>query len=459
MAAKCLLIDPGMKTFLLRENLPPAINSPQGCLSIASFLNQRGVATQIIAVDALVEDPVEGEPWGLHSIKPFIEETLARSDVRGIGVAFNYTVLAEDVHTVASICRELAPKVPIFVGGNHPTFLPEQTLAEMRSVDIVVRGEGEWTTLELLTALEHGRNLADVAGITFRDEDGTIVSTPDRPLGSLDELPPLDYALLPDRLVSSTLWYVSGSRGCWGKCTFCSDPSFWKGKQRRFPLQKVLRELEQIVREYRCEHLVFGDDSFSLKSSARLGDLERMGQALSGEKFRGAFIQTRVDAVSPEGLKKAREANIVNVQFGFESASPRVLRAMNKRTTPEMIPAACRMAKDAGLLVSGFWIVGHPGDDLEEFNHTYRAMKHLYESGWLDGSSVFQYIPYPGTGPFHDPGRYDVEILSYDWSRYHLFRFDKPVCQLKAYAFNDIHASYQLLEATRRFAPLSIDGK
>jgi radical SAM superfamily enzyme YgiQ (UPF0313 family) len=459
MAAKCLLIDPGMKTFLLRENLPPAIDSPQGCLSIASFLNQRGVETQIIAVDALVEDPVDGEPWGLHSIKPFIEETLARSDVRGIGVAFNYTVLAEDVHTVSSICRELAPKVPIFVGGNHPTFLPEQTLEEMRSVDIVVRGEGEWTTLALLTALEHGRNLSDVAGVTFRDEDGTIVSTPDRPLGSLDELPPLDYSLLPDRLVSSTLWYVSGSRGCWGKCTFCSDPAFWNGKQRRFPLQKVLRELEQIVREYRCEHLVFGDDSFSLKSSACLGDLERMGQALSGEKFRGAFIQTRVDAVSPEGLKKAREANIVNVQFGFESASPKVLRAMNKRTTPEMIPAACRMAKNAGLLVSGFWIVGHPGDDLEEFNHTYRAMKHLYGSGWLDGSSVFQYIPYPGTAPFHDPGRYDVEILSYDWSRYHLFRFDKPVCQLKAYAFDDIHASYQLLEATRRFAPLSIDGK
>ena len=73
MAAKCLLIDPGMKTFLLRENLPPAIDSPQGCLSIASFLNQRGVETLILAVDALVEDPVEGEPWGLHRIKPFIE--------------------------------------------------------------------------------------------------------------------------------------------------------------------------------------------------------------------------------------------------------------------------------------------------------------------------------------------------------------------------------------------------
>jgi hypothetical protein len=80
-------------------------------------------------------------------------------------------------------------------------------------------------------------------------------------------------------------------------------------------------------------------------------------------------------------------------------------------------------------------------------------MKHLYECKWLDGSSVFQYIPYPGTDPFHDPGRYDLEILSYDWSRYHLFRFDKPVCQLREYAFSDIHANYRILEATRRFAP------
>jgi radical SAM superfamily enzyme YgiQ (UPF0313 family) len=446
------LIDPGMKTFLLRENLPLEIDSPQGCLSIASFLNQRGVETVILAVDALVEDPVEGEPWGLHRIKPFIEEALARCDVRGIGVAFNYTVLAEDVQTVSSLCRELAPKVPIFVGGNHPTFLPNKTLEEMSSVDIVVRGEGEWTTLELMTALECGRPLSEVAGITFRDGDGTIVCTPDRPLGSLDELPPLDYTLLPDRLVSSTVWYVSASRGCWGQCTFCSDPAFWKRKQRRFPLQKVLHELGQVVRKYRCEHVVFGDDSFSLKGSARLGDLERIGEVLSGEQFQGAVIQTRVDAVGPEGLRKAREANIVNVQFGFESASPKVLRAMNKRTTPEMIPAACRAAKEAGLLVSGYWIVGHPGDDLEEFNHTYRAMKHLYERKWLDGSSVFQYIPYPGTGPFHDPGRYDLEILSYDWSRYHLFRFDKPVCQLKEYAFSDIHASYRILEAARGFA-------
>jgi radical SAM superfamily enzyme YgiQ (UPF0313 family) len=83
-----------------------------------------------------------------------------------------------------------------------------------------------------------------------------------------------------------------------------------------------------------------------------------------------------VDTVSPEGLRKAREANIVNIQFGFESASPKVLRAMNKRTTPEMIPAACQMAKDTGLLVSGLWIVGHPGDDLEKFNHTsYRMLE------------------------------------------------------------------------------------
>jgi hypothetical protein len=66
---------------------------------------------------------------------------------------------------------------------------------------------------------------------------------------------------------------------------------------------------------------------------------------------------------------------------------------------------------------------------------------------------------YPGTGPFHDPASYDLEILFYDWSRYHLLRFDKPVSQLKAFAFSDIHASYQLLEATRRFAPQKCGGR
>ncbi|GAF99543.1 unnamed protein product, partial [marine sediment metagenome] len=94
--------------------------------------------------------------------------------------------------------RESIPDLPMVFGSLYATFNPERVLRKYPSVDIVARGEGEETVVDLVDALKKGGSLKDVQGITFREGDA-IVSTPDRPLiEDLDALPFPDRGLLDE---------------------------------------------------------------------------------------------------------------------------------------------------------------------------------------------------------------------------------------------------------------------
>ncbi|MEK7817220.1 MAG: cobalamin-dependent protein, partial [Actinomycetota bacterium] len=94
----------------------------------------------------------------------------------------------------SKLAKELYPELPIVWGGYHPTLLPEQTLAE-DYVDIVVRGQGEATFMELVRCLETGGSLGGVAGISYKEDGRQVANQPKRP-EPLESLPPYPYELL-----------------------------------------------------------------------------------------------------------------------------------------------------------------------------------------------------------------------------------------------------------------------
>ena len=97
---------------------------------------------------------------------------------------------------IARLIRQRNPRAKIILGGAHGTLLPEATLKKAPEIDIIVRGEGEFTILELLAALENGTPVADIPGINYRG-DGELCATPDRALVDMDSLPFLAYHKLP----------------------------------------------------------------------------------------------------------------------------------------------------------------------------------------------------------------------------------------------------------------------
>lgn len=185
---------------------------------------------------------------------------------------------------------------------------------------------------------------------------------------------------------------------------------------------------------------------FDLRTKRFFEFCNKLGHFYQTDSLEGRmYILSRVDTVSEEGLRKARDAGIKAIAFGMESASEKVLNMMNKKTTKGMIINACKLAKNAGFYVMGFWIIGHPGDNVREFQKTYDTIDYLFSKGWLDDIEVAKFIPYPGTLPFHFKEKYGVEILSYDWRKYGRFGRELPVSQLSDFNREDIHACWLML--------------
>ena len=152
----------------------------------------------------------------------------------------------------AHFVRMQNPSVPLVWGGVHPTLLPEQT-ATSDYVDVVVRGEGELVINDLAGAFALNKPLDEVAGITYK-VNGAMKSNPDGETINLNEIPiALPYDLLQiDKYPSfkSGRFHVQTSRGCPHRCGFCYNSRFNKNRWRSKNAERVLDEIEYIVKKY-----------------------------------------------------------------------------------------------------------------------------------------------------------------------------------------------------------------
>jgi len=447
METECLLIAPGVKLLSKSSGLHTSLDYPRGVLSIASFLNRKGITTEILVVDNYFSEEYipDGNAEINLKIKGLIEDIVSNNDILVIGIGFAYTMQFSEVCRIARLCKQIAPDINLVVGGPHPTFLPVRTLKEIPEIDIVVRGEGEWTLADLISKIKEGKSLSEVAGITFRDTSGKLVSTGDRESGNTHELPALNYSLLPAGYVKKVRVCIVGSRGCPYNCTFCVERPFWGKKVRLLREANIFCEIIQLIDVYKCKWIAFEDSMFDLRSKRFFDFCDKLSHFYRTDSLRAMYIQSRVDTISEKGLRKARDTGIQSIWFGMESVSEKVLNMMNKKITGEMIINACKLAKNAGFYVSGFWIVGHPGDNVKEFQKTYDTIDYLLSEGWLDYIEAAKFIPYPGTPPFRFQEQYGVEILSYDWSKYGRFGRELPVSQLSDFSSEDIHACWSML--------------
>ncbi len=332
---------------------------PRGILSLASFLESKGYPAKVVPlahymdVDEICEE----------KLIPLLNEVIQENDPIMVGVS----CLTADYHVcveILRICKQLNENIVTVMGGIHPTFSDEECIS-LPFTDIVVRGEGEWTLLELIRALENGgfrppyTALHRIKGLTFK-ENGHIVRTPDREMGNLYELPPLNFGLLPDAFVRQASVMGMMSRGCAFDCYFCADKPFWK-YVRQFPMSHIIHEMETLSRSYKNPMMGIEDNMVYIGSdrfSELCMEIKQRKIAL-GSHF---HVQTRVDSISGEqGLKDMQETGIRHVVLGIESGSPKVLKLMNKKTNPEMIIAACEKLHEYNIASIGVWMIGYPG--------------------------------------------------------------------------------------------------
>ncbi len=449
----CLIIVPGIKSLARRERFTTTYEFPRGALSLASFLNSRDCRTMILPLDYYLQ--ASDSPLNIEKQTfSILQEALNEYAPSVVGVSAPYTLLYPASLKIVEYCKKIKPDLFTIMGGPHVTYLHKHALRDSDSIDIVVRGEGEWTLLETVDSLIKGNDISHIKGIAYRSNNDTVV-TPDRPFGPVSELPVLEYGLLPENFVRNMSISLVASRGCVYRCAYCSESLFWGNKVRRIPVENIFEELKQLSDKYDNLPVGLEDSMFHMKSSY----FYELCSKLTDIKLNpNIYLLSRVDTVNDDGFNAMIKAGIRNIILGVESASPKVLGMMSKHITPYKAENACEKATKKGLVTGTFWIIGHPGDDPQEAEMTIHAIDTFYEKGVIGSAEIALFVPYPGTPMFNDPQKYGIEILTYEWEKWGRFNTE-PVIQLKGFSKKEILTSWTRARAVSEKWRLNLINK
>jgi len=358
---------------------------PMGILYVATYLKNAGVEVSLLDATAKRLSIKETANW------------IKKEDPDLLG----FSTLTCTSRTAPQIAREAKkenPNLTVVFGGLHATYNPTRILKKYPWIDVVVRGEGEQTALELVETLEKEKSLKNVLGITFRN-DGEIISTPDRPLiKDVDTIP------FPDRTLLDTEYHALAaginaapkkytsfvtSRGCVYNCRFCGIRALAHNIWRPRTVQNALEELLLLESQgYTQFHFV--DDNFMLNQKRAI----ELCREIRREKMDIDWICLgRVDNCSYPMLKELVRAGCKIIHFGIESANQRILDYYNKRITPQQSRTAIKAARKAGVdVIIGSLIVGAPDETPQEIQNTLQFAKQLK----LDIPEINILAAYPG---------------------------------------------------------------
>jgi anaerobic magnesium-protoporphyrin IX monomethyl ester cyclase len=392
------------------DYVPP----PFGILVLASYLEAAGSEVEIEVIDCQAEHL----DWRSleHRISSSHPDVVAPS---GLGTCNALAVL-----DTAKLAKKVDSLITTVVGGQHFTALADESLRAYPDVDVVVRGEGEQTLVDLVGALEHKQPLASVNGLSFR-HDGEVVHTADRPLLSdLNSLPFPGYHFVEDYMQTyyftlmtgkdTPFAIVEGSRGCPHNCTYCSQWCFWRQSHRAKSPERLADEFEHLHHRYGSRFIWLTDDNCGLgpRMSALCDQLQERG--LTDEVT--WFIQARCDDIvrNKRLLPKMRQAGNIWMLVGFESPNPATLQSFRRRgVSRTQAKEAVDLLQEHEILCQGTFIIGARDDSHESI----RQLRDYVD--WLspDLATFMALTPFPGTELYNIATR-NGWIEDANWNNY-----------------------------------------
>ncbi len=304
------------------------------------------------------------------------------------------TSLEQDLRLAGMVRHNLG--VPVGILGSQVTFTPDE-IFEQDSVDVVVRGEPEYSVRDLVARVAAGESFAGVEGISWKGAEG-VVHEPERDkIKELDALPIPARHLLDNSAyrfpgIEGAITTVKSSRGCPLNCSFCGY-TLAQGLRFRFRSpEHVLGELEDLYRNHGIRHVVFRDPIFSTKAS-------RVHAICDGMIERGLEIEwqceTAVKVLDRELLHKMAAAGCRHISLGVESGNEEIQRKhcgakLLDHAQAKEVFDACR---DYGIETRAFCMIGFPEETEAMADETLRLVEHLDP----DQVQFCAVTAYPGT--------------------------------------------------------------
>ncbi len=368
--------------------VPPAgfknsVYPPYGAMYIASALRKSGYNPAILNVDTERISNAEV----IERVRELDPDNIGLSGI----VAPSYRYLKE---LSLELKRAFPGKVQIMGGGLSSAADP---VLKNTAVDIVVRGEGDATIIELMDCLARKGDIKSVRGIHIRESDRCLFTGNRGLIGKLDDLPYPAFDLIDmDRYLPDGIEFmrkftkdidgdfaagagrgrrmitIPTSRGCFGECSFCF---------RAYPgirvnsMKYVFDFIEYCIEKYDVGYFTFGDECFAPSRARNWEFIEEYKKRKMNFVFR--ILGMRVDTVDKDVLKAYRDINCWMIEYGFESGSQKMLNVINKRATVEQNRNAALWTHEAGIYTSPALVLGMPGETEETIGETIEFLKSL----------------------------------------------------------------------------------
>jgi radical SAM superfamily enzyme YgiQ (UPF0313 family) len=365
---------------------------PLGLLSIGAVLEREGIPVEIVPANVL------GLDWD------DIERKIRTDQPDIVGV----TITTENrfqAFRLVRLAKKAHPGALTVLGGPHASMAAEDCLEHIPELDLVVRGEGEETMLEICRRWEAEADLRtfdDVRGIVLR-KNGRVVANPARPpIADLDALPFPAYHLVPFEKYNFTFEVpghgflpaanVMTSRGCPFNCSFCATPVNWGRHVRMRSPENVIREIELLKVRYGIQVIFFFDDTFNASPKRADAVCELMIARGLDVFFK---CDVRIDLMSRSLLDKMKKAGLFHLSYGLEAGSDRVREdIVGKQIDMVDFHNLTTWCLESGVIANVFFIFSHPTETWEEAQITIKVIEQY--RGRIEGSVAILHI-YPGT--------------------------------------------------------------
>lgn len=355
--------------------------------------------SQLIVVTTLIKFGHECDLLDAAAMNLSLEEVIAMiKDYKFLIMLTSTMTINEDASFVNNL-KEANPELVSIFYGAHPTFMPKYCLTK-DGVDFVIQREPEFIIRDLISSLKAGNdNYKVIKGIGYKDKNEFIINEPYPFIENLDDLPIPDRSLLYKKVdyynpVIKRMPYTTmfTSRGCPGRCTYCTSPPFYGTVYRARSADSVLEELE-IISKQGYKEVFFRDEMFTT-------DRDRVVKICEGilEKQLDLtwIASTRVGAADKDLMKLMKKSGCHMLRFGVESGVQEILNTIKKGIKVEQTIKDFELTHKFQIDTHAHCMLGMPGETEDTIRQTLNFVKKIDPTIITFGICT----PYPGTKLF-----------------------------------------------------------
>jgi len=381
------------------------LQPPLGLAYIASCLENDYCVKIIDAVaEGWNEETVENGliTYGLSIAE--LSKQISEFNPDVVGVSCLFSMQHKNAHKVCAAVKRINNEIITIMGGAHPTAMPEETLKDV-NVDIVMLGEADFATKELLDLIRRGEDISKIDGIAYKENDQIIINPRTKFIENLDSIPfPARHLLPMEKYFKINLPHgVSSrfspntplitSRGCPANCIFCSIHSIWGRKYRARSVDNIILELKELKEKYGIKEVQFEDDNLTFDKKRALALFE----AMIREKLDLAWTTPNgvaLWALDQELLLKMKESGCYGLCLAIESGDQEFLtKTIKKPLNLNKVKELMYWIKKYKFETDAFFVVGFPDETREQLRNTFKFAEKL----GTDNVSFYLATPYPGT--------------------------------------------------------------